>query len=104
MNDTAENAKNLDLVLDVDVEVTVQLGSCELPMREIVALEPGAVLQLKQHAKDPIRLYVNKKLAAYGAVVVVDDNFGIKITEFVGAPRSAETSEKPVEAAAEADE
>ena len=103
MSDTPDNAKNLDLVLDVDVEVTVQLGSCELPMREIVALEPGAVLQLKQHAKDPIRLYINKKLAAYGDVVVVDDNFGIKITDFVGTPRLAESSKEPAEAAAEAD-
>lgn len=100
MNDAMNNAKNLDLVLDVDVGVTVELGSCELPMREIVALEPGAVLQLKQHAKDPIRLYVNKKLAAYGEVVVVDDNFGIKITEFVGAPRSsAPIAQEPAEAA-----
>ncbi len=77
-------AKGLDLVLDVKVQITVQLGSCELPMREVLALTPGAVLQLKQQAKDPVGLYVNGKLIAYGEVVVVEDNFGIKITELVG--------------------
>ncbi len=69
--------------MDVKVQITVQLGSCELPMREVLALTPGAVLQLKQQAKDPVGLYVNGKLIAYGEVVVVEDNFGIKITELV---------------------
>ena len=77
------DSKNLDVVLDVKVQLTVQLGSAELPMREIIELSPGAVIQLKQHAKDPVGLLVNGKLIAYGEVVVVEDNFGIKITELV---------------------
>jgi flagellar motor switch protein FliN/FliY len=81
--ETTNESKSLDLVLDVKVQITVQLGSCELPMREVLALTPGAVLQLRQQAKDPIGLYVNGKLIAYGEVVVVEDNFGIKITELV---------------------
>ncbi len=76
--------KMLDLVLDVKVKVTVQLGSCQLPMREVLELAPGAVIQLSQHASDPVGLYVNDKLIAYGEVVVVEDSFGIKITELVG--------------------
>ncbi len=76
--------KNLDVVLDVKVKVTVRLGSCELPMREIFELSSGSVLQLKEQAKDPVGLYVNGKLVAFGEVVVVEDNFGIKITEMVG--------------------
>lgn len=75
----------LDLVLDVKVKVTVQLGSCQLPMREVLALSPGSIIQLNQHANDPVGLYVNDKLIAYGEVVVVEDSFGIKITELVGA-------------------
>lgn len=78
------DSKNLDVVLDVKVKVTVQLGSAELPMREIFELTPGTVLQLKQDAKDPVGLFVNGRLIAYGEVVVVEDNFGIKITELVG--------------------
>ncbi len=78
-------AKTLDLVLDVKVKVTVQLGSCQLPMSEVLDLAPGSVVQLAQHATDPVGLYVNDRLVAYGEVVVVDDNFGIKLTELVGA-------------------
>ncbi|MBL9208577.1 MAG: flagellar motor switch protein FliN [Opitutaceae bacterium] len=77
--------KTLDLVLDVKVKVTVQLGSCHLPMREVLELSPGTVIQLNQQASDPVGLYVNDKLVAYGEVVVVEDSFGIKITELVGS-------------------
>ena len=77
--------KTLDIVLDVKVKVTVQLGSCLLPMREVLELAPGSVVQLLQNATDPVGLYVNDKLVAYGEVVVVEDNFGIKLTELVGS-------------------
>ncbi len=80
--------KTLDIVLDVKVKVTVQVGSCELSMREVLELAPGAVIQLNQHASDPVGLYVNDKLVAYGEVVVVEDNFGIKITELVGSAQA----------------
>jgi flagellar motor switch protein FliN/FliY len=80
--------KALDIVLDVKVKVTVQLGSCLLPMRDVLELSPGSVVQLQQHASDPVGLYVNDKLVAYGEVVVVEDNFGIKITELVGSPKT----------------
>lgn len=84
MSESAVDTKNLEVVLDVKVKITVQLGSCELPMRDIVELCPGAVIQLRQRTKDPVGLFVNQKLVAYGEVVVVEDNFGIKITELVG--------------------
>lgn len=83
MTDLLEG-KNFDLVMDIHVQVTVQLGTCELPMREILELAPGAVLQLRQHAKEPVALMVNGRLIAYGEVVVVENNFGVKITELVG--------------------
>ena len=81
--------KALDVVLDVKVKVTVQLGSSQLLMRHVLELAPGSVVQLNQHASDPVGLYVNDKLVAYGEVVVVDDNFGIKITELVGSSAAA---------------
>jgi len=74
----------LDLVLDVKVKVTVQLGSCLLPMRDVLALAAGSVIQLQHRASEPVGLYINDKLVAYGEVVVVEENFGIKITELVG--------------------
>ena len=75
--------RKMDVVMDVKVNATVQLGTAELPMREVVELSPGAQIQLKQSAKDPGGLLVNGKLIAYGEVVVVDDRFGLKITEIV---------------------
>ena len=76
--------KSLDLVLDIKVNVAVQLGSCELPMREVLALVPGTILQLAQKANEPVSLHVNQKLVARGEVVLVGDSFGIRVTEFVG--------------------
>lgn len=76
--------KNLDLLMDVKVNLSVQLGSCELPMKEVMELSPGVVIQLKQQAKDPVELLVNDKLVAYGEVVVVEDHFAIKITALAG--------------------
>jgi flagellar motor switch protein FliN/FliY len=80
--------KGIDVVLDVKVKVTVQLGSCQLPMRDVLELAAGSVVQLNQHASDPVGLYVNDKLVAYGEVVVVEDNFCIKITELVGSGKA----------------
>ena len=85
---TQLDEKTLDVVLDVKVDVTVQLGCCQLPMRNVLELAPGAVVQLNQRANDPVGLYVNDKLVAYGEVVVIDDNFGIKITELVGSAKA----------------
>jgi flagellar motor switch protein FliN/FliY len=55
-----------------------------LPMRDVVELVEGTVLQLDQLASEPVGLYVNDKLIARGEVVVVEENFGIKITQIVG--------------------
>ena len=74
----------LNIVLDVKVQLTVRLGSCQLPMREVLELSPGAIIQLNQRASDAVGLYVNDKLIALGEVVVLEENFGIKITELVG--------------------
>lgn len=81
MSEIVEQEKDIGLLMDVRVKMTVQLGSCRMPMREVMELVPGSVIQLNQEAKDPVGLYINDKLVAYGEVVVVEDNFGIKITE-----------------------
>jgi len=85
--ESALQTQNIDVVLDVKVNVTVQLGCADLPMKELVELAPGSVIQLHQQAKDPVGLFVNGKLVAYGEVVVVEDHFGIKITELIGESR-----------------
>ena len=81
---TALEDHKINLVLDVKVQLTVRLGSCQLSMRDVLELSPGAVIQLDQRTTDPVSLFVNDKLIAYGEVVVVEENFGIKITQLVG--------------------
>ena len=78
----------LDVLLDVPVTLSVELGSCQMPMREVLQLKAGSVVQLEKPADGPVEVLVNRKLIARGQVVVVDDRFGIKITELVnGAQR-----------------
>ena len=84
------DSKKINIVMDVKVNVTVQLGTAELPMKEVVELSPGSQIQLKQNAKDPVSLLVNGKLIAHGEVVVIDDRFGLKITEIVDSNSDAE--------------
>lgn len=78
---------NLELLLDVPVGLTVELGSCHLPMRDVLNLNIGSVVQLDKLADAPVELRVNEKLVARGEVVVVENRFGIKITELVGSPQ-----------------
>lgn len=75
---------NLDLLLDVPVGLTVELGSCSLPMRDVLNLNVGSIVQLDKVADAPVELHVNNKLVARGEVVVVENRFGIKITELLG--------------------
>lgn len=85
MTPKSETTTNLELLLDVPVELSVELGSCQMPMRDVLQLGPGSVVQLDKVADTPVDLFVNKKLIARGEVVVVEDQFGIKITEVLGA-------------------
>lgn len=83
MNATANPPGNLDLVLDVPVDLTVELGSCQLPMRDVLQLNVGSIVQLDQAAGSPVDLRINRKLVARGEVVVVDDHLSLRITELV---------------------
>ena len=87
MNATAP--ANLNLVLDVPVSLTIELGSCQLPMKEVLQLNIGSVVQLDKPADAPVELSVNGKLIARGEVVVVEDRFGVKITEVIGSTAAA---------------
>lgn len=84
MSSTPSVPPNLHLLLDIPVEVSVELGACQMPMRQVLTLKPGSVIQLDRPADAPVDLYVNDKLVARGQVVVLDDRFGIKVTELIG--------------------
>ncbi|MGQ9454271.1 MAG: flagellar motor switch protein FliN [Armatimonadota bacterium] len=73
----------MDLIMDVNLQVTVELGRTMLKVRDVLALGPGAVVELDRHAGEPVDVVVNNKLIARGEVVVVDENFGVRITEII---------------------
>ena len=73
------------MLLDVRVKLTIELGSCQMPLREVLQLAPGAVVKLDQAAQHPVNLYANQKQISRGEVVVVNDCYGVKITELFGA-------------------
>lgn len=86
MNSTPDYPPNLEVLLDVPVKLTVELGSCQMSMRDVLQLAVGSVVQLDKLADAPVNLFVNQKLVARGEVVVVEDHFGIKVTEIFGKP------------------
>lgn len=75
-----EENKNLDLLLDIKLQLTVELGRCELPVKKVLELTRGSIIELDKIAGEPVELFANGKLVAYGEVVVIDDNFGLRIT------------------------
>ena len=80
----------LDLLRDVEMEVTVELGRTRMRVRDLLSLTPGAVVELDRAAGSPADLLVNGTLIARGEIVVVDDDFGIRITSIV-EPGSGQT-------------
>lgn len=74
---------NMDLLLDVPLQVTVELGRTRLQIREILELGKGSVVELDKLVGEPVEIYVNGKLLAKGEVVTIDENFGVKITDIV---------------------
>lgn len=74
---------NLDLLLDVELGVTLRFGSRRAPLREVLELTPGAVLELNREIQEPVDLLLNDRVIARGDVVVVDGNYGLHITDVV---------------------
>ncbi|HHT9137619.1 MAG TPA: flagellar motor switch protein FliN [Candidatus Wunengus sp. YC60] len=80
-----EGKRNLDLILDISVPVTVELGHTNMLIKDILALSQGSIVELDKVAGTPVDLLVRGKLLAQGEVVVVDENFGVKITSICGS-------------------
>lgn len=81
--------RGLELLHGVDMEVTVELGRTRMTVRDLLALTPGAVLELDRAAGSPADLLVNGRLVARGEVVVVDEDFGLRVTEILDAAATA---------------
>ncbi len=80
---SGSSEKNLSLLLDVPLRVTVELGRTEMSIREVLSLGPGSVVELSKVAGEVVDILVNGKLIAHGEVVVIDDMFGVRVTDIV---------------------
>ncbi|MCA8954257.1 MAG: flagellar motor switch protein FliN [Planctomycetes bacterium] len=77
--------KNLDLLLDVEIPIAVEVGRTEMTLEEVLKLVPGSVIALDKKSEEPVDLRVNGKLVARGEVVLVDDAYGLRITQIIDA-------------------
>ncbi len=75
--------ENIDLIMDVPLEVTVELGRTSKSIKEILELAPGKIIELDKIAGEPIDVLVNGKLVARGEVVVIEESFGIRVTDII---------------------
>ncbi len=78
-----EETKNLDLILDIPLTVTVELGRSKMLINDLLQLGQGSVIELTKLVGEPLEVLVNNKLVARGEVVVVNDKFGVRLTEIV---------------------
>lgn len=78
-----EQARRLELLLDVPLDVTVELGRARVSIQELLALGPGSVVELDKLAGEPLDILINNRLVARGEAVVVNDKFGVRITDIV---------------------
>lgn len=86
----AAEPNSLDLLLDVPLHVTVELGRARLPVRDLLALQTGSVIELDRTAGQPVDILVNDRLIAHGEVVVIEDHFGVRITDIVPPTKQPE--------------
>ncbi len=74
---------NIELLMDINLPVSIELGRTKMSIAEILAIGPGAVVELNKLAGEPVDVLVNQKLVAKGEVVVIDENFGVRITQLM---------------------
>lgn len=81
--ETGGGAQNIDFILDIPLEVTVELGRTSMLINDLLQLGQGSVIELNKLAGEPLEILVNKKLIARGEVVVVNEKFGVRLTDIV---------------------
>ncbi len=75
--------RNIDLLMDVNLPISIELGRTRMSISDILALGPGSVVELAKLAGEPVDVLVNQKIIARGEVVVIDENFGVRVTQLM---------------------
>ena len=81
LSDSGPSAGTLDLLMDVQLAMTMRFGARRLLLREVLDLSPGAVVELDRKVQEPVELLLDGKLVARGEVVVIDGNYGLRVTD-----------------------
>ncbi|MCE1246738.1 MAG: flagellar motor switch protein FliN [Firmicutes bacterium] len=84
-----EDAENIDIMMDIPLQLTVVLGKTGINLKDLVELKSGSIFALDKMAGEPVELYINDRFVGYGEVIVIDDNFGVRVIE---VPSSAEAA------------
>lgn len=82
-NGPAANRDIAETLMDVRVKITVEIGQARMPIADILKLQPGQMVALQEGVKDPLRIFVNDKLFAYGEAVEVNGKTGVRITQVI---------------------
>ncbi|MBX2852208.1 MAG: flagellar motor switch protein FliN [Phycisphaeraceae bacterium] len=90
----------IDMLGDVDLDVTIELGRTEMLVEDVLRLASGSVVELNKLAGDPVDVYVNSRLVARGEVLVLNDNFCIRISEILAEVKDTPAVQEAMEAAA----
>ncbi|MEY4761023.1 MAG: hypothetical protein RLZZ200_879 [Pseudomonadota bacterium] len=83
MDEGSTSEVNMDVILDVPVTLSLEVGRTRLPIRSLLQLNQGSVVELERAAGEPLDVYVNGTLIAHGEVVVVNEKFGIRLTDVI---------------------
>lgn len=94
---TARDQKGIDMLGDVDLDVTIELGRTEMLVEDVLRLAGGSVVELNKLAGDPVDVYVNGRLVARGEVLVLNDNFCIRISEILADVQEADVLQQAAE-------
>ena len=82
-NATSKSNLDINFLLDITLNLSIELGRTVMNVKDILALNDGSVVELDKLAGDPVDIFVNGKLIANGEVVVIDDNFGVRVTDIL---------------------
>ncbi|NWH04100.1 flagellar motor switch protein FliN [Desulfobacter latus] len=81
--DEEHGARELDFILDIPLELSVELGKTKMLVNDLLQLSQGSIIELNKLAGEPLEVYINRKLIARGEVVVVNEKFGVRLTDVI---------------------
>ena len=86
-----KQSPNLDFILDIPLEISVELGRAKIPISDLLQLGQGSVIELAKLTGEPLDILVNQKLVARGEVVVINDKFGVRLTDIISPAERVKT-------------